>query len=85
MKLNKYQNKLANFMTDNGVPQDIAVLLASREDNSKDWLKGLPISCVVGSIFMWDDQPEVPDFWADFHEVFREECLFYNITAEFKL
>lgn len=85
MKLNKYQNKFANFMTDNGVPQDIAVLLASREDNSKDWFKGLPISCVVGSIFIWSEQPEALDFWPDFHEVFREECLFYNITAEFKL
>lgn len=83
MKLTKYQNNLANFMTDNGIPQDIAVLLASRENNSKVYLNNLPIRWVVGRIFVWVQQPEGVEFWSDFYDAFEEECNVRKITAQF--
>ena len=83
MKLTKYQNNLANFMTDNGIPQDIAVLLASREDCSEYWLNGIPIRSTVGCIFVWGDQPEGLEFWSDFRDAFMEECDVKRITAQF--
>lgn len=77
-KLNAFQNKFANALVDKGIPQDIAVLIALRQNYK---YKISDINEVLWAGFIWKESPEGQSFWWDFDLAFEAELEFHGIEG----